>query len=69
VSHCHGSPAAFIEADCGDVGPHDEHEFTDAERQCLGSPAAFIEASCGHVGPHGQHPLNMDPPALDGESE
>ncbi len=61
MKHCHGSPFEFIEADCGDVGPHDEHDFNRADKMCLGSPAEFIEAGCGRVGPHNKHPMSQEP--------
>lgn len=60
-THCHGSPSEMFQADCGDVGPHDEHEIPTTETgkrelTCIGSPAAFLEADCGDVGPHDKHP-------------
>ncbi len=61
MSHCHGSPWSFLQADCGDVGPHNEHDYTDTDRVCLGSPEPFIEADCGRAGPHDKHPFSEIP--------
>ncbi len=62
MKHCHGSPADFIQADCGDVGPHDAHDFTEDQKVCLGAPAG-VEADCGRAGPHARHPMSETPEA------
>ncbi len=56
--HCNGSPAEFIQAARGDIGPHGAHEFDEV--LCLGAPAGF-EADCGRAGPHGRHRIDFEP--------
>lgn len=55
MKHCLGAPEGF-QADCGQPGPHGEHDYDETERCCLGAPAGF-EADCGRPGPHGPHPI------------
>lgn len=50
--HCAGSPADFIQGDCGAVGPHDPHPYADPT--CPGSPH-WAEADCGRAGCPGGH--------------
>lgn len=70
MPHCHGAGefgGLAFQGSCGSSEPHDEHDFTEAERVCLGSPFDFIEAECGHVGPHEEHPLNTKPTMSNGD--
>ncbi|MFI5497359.1 hypothetical protein [Actinoplanes sp. NPDC051859] len=64
-SRCYGSPSAGMEADCGQPGPHGEHEFVAAppatSRTCFGSPSPVFEADCGQPGPHGEHEFVVAP--------
>lgn len=56
MNYCHGSPSEHRQADCGDIGPHDGHDFADVDRVCVGAPTGF-EADCGSPGPHLAHPF------------